>query len=200
MLCTVKKTLEIIKETKNDAIIQVKRNQHSLYTQIKELTESLELKDCFEYRDKKNHGRLEERRVEVFNIPDHLKHLSEWFKYIFCIVKVTRIRQEFKTKTKKYRTSVEISYYISTMLLTAKQAYRVIRDHWLIENANNYVKDQTFQEDYSRIRKNPFNFNCLRSFALNIFRINKFENITEARYKHTLDFEKCFILKGISQN
>ena len=155
--------------------------------------------DAYHQKPKKAHGRIEERTVEVYHVLPILKFLIEWFKYIACIIKVTRKRDVWDKKKKQYKSSTTISFYISTKLLTAKDAYSLIRAHWFIENGNHYVKDVSFQEDLSRIRKNPFNFACIRSLALNILRINKFDNITEARYEHTLDFLKVFNLIGIDQ-
>ena len=47
-----------------------------------------------------------------------------------------------------------------------------IRQHWLIENGLNYVKDVSFLEDSSKRHINPVNFSRCISFALNIIRKN----------------------------
>jgi len=45
---------------------------------------------------------------------------------------------------------------------------RLIRGHWRIENGSHHVRDTTFAEDASRIRKNPDIAARLRSFAYNL--------------------------------
>jgi hypothetical protein len=60
------------------------------------------------------------------------------------------------------------------------------------------VKDVTFNEDKSRIRKNPMVFAIIRSFALNILRLNNFKNISLAIFSLGLNFNKLLSLKGIT--
>ena len=54
---------------------------------------------------------------------------------------------------------------------------------WRIENGSHYVRDATFAEDASRIRKNPDIAARLRSFAYNLLRANGNENIKNARWR-----------------
>ena len=56
--------------------------------------------------------------------------------------------------------------------------FTAIRGHWAIENCENHVKDVTFLEDASRIRRKPGIFARLRSLALNILRKNGVESVT----------------------
>jgi hypothetical protein len=48
------------------------------------------------------------------------------------------------------------------------------------------------KEDESRIRVNPENMSALRSFALNILRINKIENIKGEIYENSLDYYSLY--------
>ena len=75
---------------------------------------------------------------------------------------------------------------------------KIIRNHWGIENRNNYVKDVALQEDSSRIRVNAEIIATFRSFALNTLRANDSQNIKGDIYCNTLAFSNCFRLKGIS--
>ncbi|MFY9832153.1 MAG: hypothetical protein WAK66_05485, partial [Methylocystis sp.] len=58
---------------------------------------------------------------------------------------------------------------------------------WRIENGSHYVRDATYAEDASRIRKNPDIAARLRSFAYNLLRANGNENIKNARWRASLD-------------
>ncbi|MGI8634676.1 MAG: hypothetical protein ACR2KZ_04665, partial [Segetibacter sp.] len=60
------------------------------------------------------------------------------------------------------------------------------------ENKNHYVRDVSFNEDAHKIRKKPFNYSILRSFALNVFRYNKIKNIKEQRFAFSLDWTTLY--------
>jgi len=63
-------------------------------------------------------------------------------------------------------------------VLPAARCAKAIRHHWHIENRSHYVRDGSFAEDASRIRRNPGIFARLRSFAANILRFNGIHNIS----------------------
>jgi len=52
-------------------------------------------------------------------------------------------------------------------------------------------------EDASRIRKNPCVFGLLRSFALNLMRFNKIENISLASYDKAQSLDRVLDYQGI---
>jgi len=56
-----------------------------------------------------------------------------------------------------------------------------VRKHWAVENSLRYARDVTLGEDTSRIRKQPDTFARLRSWAFNLLRFKKFQNIHAAR-------------------
>jgi predicted transposase YbfD/YdcC len=92
-------------------------------------------------------------------------------------VKVTRTTY-FK-KSDKFST--EISFYISSKKMSAKEYNYGIRSHWSVESMH-YVKDVTFGEDASLIRtKNaPTNFSIIRNIAMNVLRREKYINFPQA--------------------
>ena len=195
MRCIVKKTLEIIKQTGNEAVIAVKNNQPILLSEIKSIIEDNTASDRYIQKPVKGHGRIESRTVEVFKVPNYAKNLCMEWKHIKYIVKVCRKRKKFNTKSKMYEKSEETIHYLSTFLLSAEDFCEVIQKHWAIENNNNYVRDVTLKEDKSRIRVNPEIFSRLRSFALNAFAANKVENIAGTRYINCLDFNNLLSYK-----
>lgn len=101
----------------------------------------------------------------------------------------------FDTKDNKYNTRMETAFYIANFDIEAKQANYYIRNHWAIENSNHHVRDVSLKEDYSRIRRNPENIACLRSFALNVLRKNKVENIYGQMYDNSLCFDDLYSYK-----
>lgn len=140
-------------------------------------------------------NRKESRKVEVFKniiISD-----SEKWDLVKSIIKVERKRETFNTKTKSWKNSDEVSFYVSTTILNAKEFCVAIRNHWGIENSNHYVRDVSMNEDKSRIRINPDIFARLRSFALNIMRSNNVENIGAQIYENSLNLDNVLNCRGV---
>ena len=69
--------------------------------------------------------------------------------------------------------------------------------YWAIENRNHYVRDVTLGEDKSRIRTNPHIFAKLRSFALNILRKNKVENVSLALFDNAMNLDNVLNYVGV---
>jgi len=191
-----KKTLEKVKETKNDAVVQVKNNQGYLLFDCKRNAKGKKGNDFHINTEKKRRNRIETRVTKTFHNPDFI-YKEKWVDLIPMIVQVIRITEKFDTKDKIWKSSEEISYYISTKVFSAEQTAEIIRSHWGIENRNHYVRDTAMEEDASRIRKNPGIFVKLRSFALNIMRYNGAQNIKNEIYQNTLSFNKLKKYKGL---
>lgn len=92
----------------------------------------------------------------------------------------------------------ETRYYISNLKENAETFSHIIRSHWKIENSLHYVKDVSFEEDHSRIRTKqaPFIATMLRSIAINLLNINKFNNIKQARRELGWSSYKIFYLQS----
>ena len=82
-----------------------------------------------------------------------------------------------------WRDTSETALFVSDVGLPAAQCAKAIRDHWHIENRSHYVRDGSFAEDASRIRRNPGIFARLRSFAANILRFNGIHNVSNGRHR-----------------
>jgi len=181
------KTLKAVAETHNDVIVQVKGNQKTLFKDCRGTAETRTPDEVYQEPITKVRNRIESRKVEVFPAQDI--HDSEKWDLVKAIVKVTREREVFDTRTKSWKSSEEISFYISTIVLSAKDFCQAIRNHWSIENSNHYVRDVAMGEDKSRIRTNPHLFAKLRSFALNIIRANKVENVSLELFNNCMNLD-----------
>jgi predicted transposase YbfD/YdcC len=76
-----------------------------------------------------------------------------------------------KNRLTHYTLSKESRYYISSLKdFTAERMLKAIRSHWGIENTLHWVLDMSFNEDYSRIRKEnaPHVMAIIRHIALNL--------------------------------
>lgn len=196
-----KKTLKTVAKSKNNAIAQIKNNQKKLLENCQRAEDKKQPDDEYTEQGSKIRNRIETRNIQIFENPQ--KYLDkeirkEWGQYANTIIRVERNRKEFQTELKEWKTSHEIAYYISTINLkeqnnlTAQEYATAIKNHWGIENRNHCVKDISMDEDKSRIRINPDRFAKLRSFALNIFRANKVENIRNERYRNSLNLNRLF--------
>lgn len=147
-------------------ITQVKDNQENLRKQLAHGIKIQPPVDRFESEWECAHGRIEQRTYEVFDAIPCLRKFPEW-KEIHQMIRVHRIRE-----IKGGKTSIEDSIYVCNTSLTAKSYSLYIRDHWLIENGLNYVKDVSFLEDSSKRHVNSTIFSTCISLALNIIRKN----------------------------
>ncbi len=190
-----KKTLRIAKDTDNDVIVQVKGNQKTLLNDCKTIADTTIPDDVYQEPLTKTRNRLESRKVELFFYP-LLTAFLEW-SLVKVVIKITRYRRVFDTKTKTWKESDEVSFYISTIALSAQTFCRAIRNHWGIENRDHHVRDVTMGEDKSRIRINPHIFAKLRSFALNILRKNNVKNVSAELYDNCMNLENVLNYVGI---
>jgi predicted transposase YbfD/YdcC len=114
------------------------------------------------------------------------------------MVLVTRIRDSFDTRSKTWKTSTEEAFFVTTFTSSAAQYGKIIQNHWGIENKRHHVLDKTFHEDASRIRVNPFCVAKIRTFALDICRVNDIKNVAIALYENSLKPLEILNWKGIS--
>lgn len=190
-----KKTLQVAKDTGNEVIVQVKSNQKTLFSDCQNISETAIPDAVYQEPLTKIRNRIERRAVEVFISPA-LTHDQKW-KLVNAVIKVQRFRRVFDTKTKTWKNSDETSFYISTIVLSAQEFCQAIRNHWGIENRNHHVRDVTLGEDKSRIRTNPHIFAKLRSFALNILRKNKVQNVSLELFNNCMDIDRVLNYVGI---
>jgi predicted transposase YbfD/YdcC len=190
-----KKTLQTAKETGNEVIVQVKANQKTLLHDCQTIAATTSPDEVYQEPLTKTRNRIESRKVEIFISPI-LTDAEKW-SLVKVVVKVQRSRQLFETKTKTWQNSDETSFYISTIVLSAPEFCQAIRDHWGIENRNHHVRDVTMGEDKSRIRTNPHILAKLRSFALNILRKNKVENVSLELFQNGMNLDNVLNYVGI---
>jgi len=121
------------------------------------------LASCLDYD--KGHGRIETRKCMVCNDVQWLRDRHPRWETINSIIKINATR-ELKNKTTQ-----ESRYYISSIKnITPQAALKAVRQHWGIENTLHWVLDMSFNEDYSRIRKEnaPHVMAIIRHIALNL--------------------------------
>ncbi len=154
-----------------DYVLGLKGNQGTLHDDVKFYFE-----DCLRsgFKDTVHdyhetidgdHGRIETRRYWATSDIDWLFDKALW-KGLSTIVMVERERYV------DGKTSLDTSYYVTSMGSDAETIAQAVRGHWGIENSLHWVLDIAFREDESRIRKEnaPANFATIRHMALNLLR------------------------------
>lgn len=170
--------------------MQVKENQKAILEEIvntKENTQQIE-----RYSEiGKEHGRIEERIIELFPIA-----LKDWPGIVAACSIMRKISQK---KKNQYVETESISYYISNKKMSASMMNKSVRDHWGIENSHHYIRDTVLMEDSNRIRVKPENMMIIRSFGYNLIQMNMARNnFTSQMEANKLQFEKVLEFKGVA--
>lgn len=167
-LNTQKKAAAAIINQKADYALPLKENHKDLYEDIKLLFEDADKKgfkgvDAAEsHNQEKSAGRVEERSYQLLDIED-LGFAKEWAG-CSSVGRVTRKR------TKKGKTSTEVSFYITSLELDVDKFARSVRKHWGVENGLHLSLDVIFEEDKHRYQDKvgAANLSLLRKVVLAI--------------------------------
>jgi predicted transposase YbfD/YdcC len=152
-----------------DYVLALKGNQETLHQAvIDHIDEQLEgeLKDAQELvTTEKGHGRAETRTYLQLPAPETLPGFTLW-KGLKTIAIVTSLCLRDGKET------IEVRYYISSLVMGVKQLARAVRGHWGIENTCHWVLDVTYREDESRIREEWLRENMawLNRFTLSVLK------------------------------
>jgi len=196
MHCQIK-TIEAVKASGAEALLQVKGNQPSLEAALEALPVRYEPEDCHVETGKIRRNRQEKRQIEVFKA-GHRLDLPEWRTDVVEAVRITRTVQRQDVATGwKWRCTHEVAWYASTGEGNSAAYYAAAtRGHWGVENRVHYVLDVSMHEDASRVRKSPIILSILRSFALNILRLNKVNDIADALWRNAMNLNRVLAYGG----
>ena len=129
----------------------------------------------------KGRNRWETRELTVFPVKAWFRH-TPWEPLIKTVLRLERTVYKRNPATGLLAKSSETVFWISSLDGIAPHTWNEwIQGHWQIENGSHYVRDGTFAEDASRIRKNPDIVARLPSFAYNLIRARGCRNIRNAR-------------------
>lgn len=124
----------------------------------------------------KGHGRIEIRKIQTSTI------LNDYvtFPHVKQVFRIERITYNLDGDLMRTETA-----YGATSLppekADSKRLLKLNRGHWCIENRLHWVRDVTFDEDRSQIRKGsgPQVMATLRNLAISLFRLNQIKNIAQ---------------------
>jgi predicted transposase YbfD/YdcC len=191
------KTIEAVKASGSEALLQVKGNQPSLEAAFAALPAGHEPQDGHVETGKLRRNRQETHRVEVFKA-GRLLDLPDWQTDVVEAIRVTRTVQRQDVATGwKWHCTHEVAWYASTGEGNSAAYYAAAtRGHWGVENRVHYVLDVSMHEDASRVRKSPTILSILRSFALNILRFNKVNDVADALWRNAMNLNRALAYGG----
>ncbi len=166
------KTMEGIKESGNEYILQVKKNRPAWYEEAAKICREEAPED--ESRSiEKNKGRVEIREVSVYGASERLKGKK------LGIRKIVRVIRNGK-----------VHYYFSSVSRSAKELGEIIRSHWSVEGMH-YMKDVVMEEDAGRTKNKTLAvmLSILRAFAMNVLFAAGFKSPTSFTrlYSHKIN-------------
>ena len=115
----------------------------------------------------KGHGRVETRSIWVSQEVAALD-----FPYLQQVARIERRRVRLKDNTEQH----EVVFNITSLTPYKADAHALLalnRGHWSIENRLHYVRDRTYDEDRSQVRKQaaPHMMASLRNLAIGLMRL-----------------------------
>ena len=150
-------------------IFGLKKNHPNFYKEVTGLF-TLARADNFEYVQncdfhesvEKNSGRIEKRSIAVIGDPSEISMGHDW-EGLNSLIEVTR------EITKKTKTTVEKSYYASSLIESAEELGNRIRGHWQVESMH-WSLDMIFDEDGCRanVLNAALNLATLKRIVLSI--------------------------------
>ena len=143
----------------------------------------------------KGHGRIETRSIRTS---------TELTGYIdFPYAEQVFFLQRSTTDLKGNPLRSELSYGISSLAPKEAGPARLLelnRNHWSIENGVHWVRDVTFDEDRSRVRKNggPQVMATLRNLAISVLRMAGVRYIAKGIRRCSWERNRTFRLIGLT--
>lgn len=140
------------------------------------------------------HGRIEKRKLQVSSaLSDH--ELWPGLEQVFAIEREV-------TQQKSGKSSQEVVYGCTSLTkerASAEVLLKLVRGHWAIENRSHWVRDVTYDEDRSQVRKGniPQVMAALRNTVISLLRKAGESNIAAACRKYAAQPQAALALIGI---
>ncbi len=196
-------TVKQICEAQADYVIALKGNRGALYETVKD---SFILSDqgshalnVYRAEDEINgdHGRIDERFIEVISAAQLKNHIDERWENLNSIARITY------TRTEPNQVIIEHRHYISSLLPEKPELIlKAIRAHWQVENCLHWSLDVTFREDNSRIANEnaAVNMSWLRKFCLGLLKNESSFKASIRRKQRKICTNIHYLAKVIGQN
>jgi len=147
----------------------------------------------------KGHGRLEQRDIWTSTeLNDYLDF--PYVKQVFCIKRTTTDLEGNLVAGRK--TTEEIAFGLTSLSVAEASPQRLlslVRGEWEIENRLHYVRDMTYDEDRSQVRKGnrPQVMAGIRNLAISLLRLAGADSIAAATRYLGRQLERPLRLLGL---
>ena len=154
-----------------DYVLALKGNQGTLCEDVEVFVAEQKARD---FQDTKisrhetvdgDHGRIETRTYTAIHDVAWLQERHDWpgLRGVVMVESTREIADKIERETR---------FYITSLVLLARELGPVIRSHWAVENSLHWVMDMIFRDDECRVRTNhaPANFTTLKHMAHNLIR------------------------------
>jgi predicted transposase YbfD/YdcC len=178
-----KDTCRIIKAKGGSYVLGLKGNHGLLHSQVEsyfKIYENTAEIEVFEASAEKHNGRCEQRIFYRIHDISGFETLENWagIKSIFAVRRIVET---------KHGTTVEVSYYISSLDASPEKMLYIVRSHWGIESMH-WLLDVVFSEDECAYTSENAQktLNILRKFALLLHKIFIAENNLKTSIKMSM--------------
>jgi predicted transposase YbfD/YdcC len=140
--------MRVIHDLQAETVLTVKGNQPTLYADLATSFAGPQARYLQAETIDRRRGRTEVRTIKV-STEMNASLAPRW-------PSIAQVAQLTRTVTKAGKTTTEVVYLITTLAPTQASPQRLLdlnRGHWSIENRSHYVRDVSFREDRSRLRK-----------------------------------------------
>ena len=188
-----------IQEKEAHYILAVKKNQPTLFEEIKEyfdwaLEDPIEQNRLSRYTQSDfDHGKTTKWRVFSTKDTVWFESKKDWAGLVsFVMVECTRCV--------KGEERVQRRYYISSLETQAEYFHQLIRGHWHVENKLHWMLDVAFREDHCLIHAGnaPQNLSLLRKMALAMLRLDSSQKASIARKRKIAGWDNDYALSIIA--
>jgi|SRR5882672_540541 len=159
-----------IKSKGAEYILAVKDNQEHLHDDIKDAFKHGKTEQIDE-QSNLDHGRIEKRTCRIITDMEWICKTEDW-QGLQTLIEIKSERTVKATGVKE----IQVRYYISSAISTAKKFNEAIRKHWGIENNLHWILDVAFNEDNSMKRAGcaAQNFSVISKIAINL--VNQYKH------------------------
>lgn len=196
-------TVKQICEAQADYVIALKGNQGALHETVKDSfilsDQGSRALDIYRAEDEVNadHGRIDERFIEVISATQLKGHIDERWKNLNSIARITYKR------TEPNQVIIESRHYISSLSPEKPDLIlKAIRAHWQVENCLHWSLDVTFREDNSRIANEnaATSMSWLRKFCLGLLKNESSFKASIRRKQRKICTNIQYLARVIGQN
>ncbi len=178
-----------IREQCGQYIVPIKKNQRPSLKEIEGYFNNKQKKTNKCIKKEKSHGRLEQREclIGIVNEKNFTANFKKQWLDVKTVIEIKRRREQkdksyvavstdnkrrhsYTRNKRKVIIKKETVYYITSKMMSAKQALMHARKHWEIENKLHWQLDVMFLEDAWRVRQKQTarNLSVIRKIGFNL--------------------------------